>query len=260
MSIVTLTTDWGLKDHYLAAVKGSFMSKIPDINIVDITHELNAFDIISASFVIKNAYKHFPEKTIHIIGVNTDATSENPHLLVYHKGHYFIGTDNGIFSLIFESLPDKIIQLDYIQNKELLTFSTREFFVNTAIKILNNTPIEKMGELKNGFIEKTLMKPIIINNMIKGNIIYIDRFENVITNIHIEMFKEYVQNKAFSISFRSSSYEITEISHSYNNVEPGDKLAIFGSTGYLEIAISQGKASSLLGLGVNDSINIIIEE
>ena len=112
MAIITLTTDWGEKDYYIGTVKGSILSLMPNVTIVDISHKINHFDIEPASFVIKNCYKSFPKGTIHIIGVNSEASIETPHVLICYQGYYFIGADNGIFSLIFDEKPEKIILAD----------------------------------------------------------------------------------------------------------------------------------------------------
>jgi len=260
MKIITLTSDWGLKDHYLAVVKGTIIMQIPDARIVDITHSIAAFDIISASFIIKNSFASFPDGTIHIVGVNTEATLKNPHVVALYRKHYFIGTDNGIFSLIFDEPADKIIEIDIHQDSDYFTFPTRDIFVKVAAHIVNKGEIDSLGDIRTELNEKKFISPVVVNNVIKGNVLYIDRYENVITNIKQELFRNATRGKKFSINFRSSSYEITKISNSYNDVEPGEKLAIFSTTDFLEIAINQGKASSLLGLSPSDSINVFIED
>lgn len=260
MQIITLTSDWGLKDHYLAAVKGTIITQIPDASIIDVTHSIAAFDIISASFILKNSFSCFPEGTIHIIGVNTEATLKKSHIVALYKKHFFIGTDNGIFSLIFDEPADKIIEIDIYQDSDYFTFPSRDIFVKVAAHIVGKGEIDSLGIIKKELNEKKFISPVVVNNVIKGNVLYIDRYENVITNISQELFRDATKGKKYSINFRSSSYEINKISNSYSDVEPGEKLAIFSTTDYLEIAINQGKASSLLGLNPSDSINVFIEE
>ncbi len=260
MPIITLTSDWGLKDHYLAVVKGSIMRQIPDAQIVDITHALEAYDIISASFVVRNSYTFFPEGTVHIVGINTEATLEHVHVAIKYNGHFFIGTDNGIFSLIFNDAPQDIVEIDMHQDSNYFTFSTRDIFVKAAVHILKNKNLQDLGTPKAKLIEKELIKPVYVNGIIKGNVIYVDRYENVITNLEYNLFREYVKKKPFEIKFRGSTYVISKISTSYSDVEEGDMLALFSTTGYLEIAINRGKAASLLGLHINDSVSVIIEE
>jgi len=259
MAIITLTTDWGLKDHYSGAVKGALLSLIPDVIIIDITHDIPTFDIEPASFVIRNCYNNFPKGTIHIIGINTEASIETPHIVALYDGHYFVGADNGIFSLIFREKPEKIIELNIPQDSDYFTFSTRDVFIKAACLILKGENLEKLGFEKNTLNELIQLKPVLETNAIKGNVIYIDSYENVITNITEELFREIGKGKHFTISSRSG-YEIDKISHAYKDVDPGEKLALFGSSGYLEIAINMGNASSLLGLKMKDSVRIDFEE
>jgi S-adenosylmethionine hydrolase len=259
MAIITLTTDWGLKDHYSGAVKGALLSLIPDITIVDITHEIPTFDIEPASFVIRNCYQNFPKGTIHIIGINTEASIETPHIIALYNGHYFIGADNGIFSLIFREKPEKIIELNITQDSDYFTFSTRDVFIKAACLILKGEKLETLGFEKTTLNELIQLKPVLENNAIKGNVIYIDSYENVITNISEELFREIGKGKRFTISSRSGC-QIDKISHAYKDVDPGEKLALFGSSGYLEIAINMGNASSLLGLKMKDSVRIDFED
>ena len=136
MPIITLTTDLGLKDHYVASVKGAILSQIPDINIVDITHNIDAFNISQTAYVIRNCYKNFPAGSIHILGVDAELSIDNSHLAVFAGGHYFIGTDNGTFSLLFDELKaEKIVQLNISQNTDSLTFPIKDVFVVAACHI-----------------------------------------------------------------------------------------------------------------------------
>src|SRR5512133_2364165 len=100
MAIITLTSDWGLRDHYTGSVKGAILRQLPDAVIVDISHSIQPHNLNQAAFIVRNSYRNFPEGTIHIIGVIEEASIESPHTLVVHDGHYFIGADNGIFSMI----------------------------------------------------------------------------------------------------------------------------------------------------------------
>ncbi|OQA00076.1 MAG: Adenosyl-chloride synthase [Bacteroidetes bacterium ADurb.Bin408] len=260
MRIITLTSDWGLRDHYLGAVKGTILTLIPDARIIDITHNITPYDIISASFVLKNAFLSFPEGTVHIVGINTEASLQNAHIVALYKKHYFIGTDNGIFSLIFEQSADKIVEIDIHQDSDFFTFPTRDVFVKVAAHIFEKGEIDSLGNVKKSLNEKYFISPVTVNNVIKGNVLYIDSYGNVITNISLDLFKSFTKGKHFSINFRGSNYEIQKISQSYNDVEQGEKLAIFSTTGLLEIALNQGQASSLLGLHPNDNVNVVIEE
>jgi len=258
MAIITLTSDWGLKDHYLGAVKGAIYRLLPGVQVVDICHDIPAFDLNQAAFIIRNFYKNYPEGSIHILGINSEASIENPHTLVVHDGHYFIGADNGIFSLIFDELPEKIIDLDIIQDTDYFTFPSRDVFVKVACHIAEGKPIEELGHPKKTLVQRLSFKPIIDGNLIKGKVIYIDNYENVFTNITEPFFRSVVKGKKFAILFRSATYRINELSKSYKDVVDGEMLALFSSSGHLEIAINQGKASSLLGLKIDQPVLVEI--
>ncbi len=254
MSIITLTSDWGIKDHYIAAIKGSILSQLHDANIVDISHNIPPFDIEQASFILKNCYRYFPKGTIHIIGVNSIASPDTPHIVVQNEGSYFIGADNGFFSLLFDKKPNKIVEIDIIQDSDYFTFSSRDVFVKAACILAKGGKIGDLGEKKDTLTQKMLFKPVVDKNIIKGIVIYTDVYENAITNITESLFNEVVKNNSFIISFRG--YDIDTIRKSYHDVPQGEILALFGSGGHLEIAMNQGNASSLLGLHFKDTVMI----
>lgn len=258
MAIITLTSDWGLRDHYVGSVKGAIYSQYPEAVVVDITHDIPVFDLEPASFVIRNTYKNFPKGSIHIIAINSEATLESPHTAVLYDDHYFIGADNGIFSLIFDKPPEKIIELNIIQDSDYFTFPTRHVFVKAACLLAKGEPIESLGEVRNSLNTLIHIAAVSDKDSIKGSVIYIDGYDNVITNITESLFSEVGKGRPYTISFRG--YDIHSMSKSYKDVEPGEKLALFGSSGNLEIAINQGNAGGLLGLRLKDSVRIDFEE
>ncbi len=254
MPIITLTSDWGLKDHYLAVVKATIYSQLPDVNIVDISHIIPQYDIVQASFILKNAYSYFPKGSIHIIGINTVASIETPHVGIYADGHYFIGADNGIFSLIFDKKPEKIIELEITQDTDYFTFSTKDVFAKAACYIAKGGKLEDLGNVKDHLLVRNSLNPIINKNSISGNIVYVDVYENVITNISEADFKKVQKGRAFQIEVRKNI--ITKLSKSYHDVPEGELLALFGSNGTLQIALNTNKAKSLLGFNYGDVITI----
>ncbi len=261
MAIITLTTDWGSKDHYLAGVKGSLLKAIPNANIIDISHEIPPFDTYQASFVIRNCYKSFPANTIHIIGVNSESSIETPHVVLRYDNQYFIGSDNGIFSLIFDDEPSKIIEIDIIQDTDKFTFSTKDVFVKVAQHLADGKLIDDLGFPKDSLKKLMSFEPVIENidegeTAIIGKVIYLDRYENAIVNIRHELFESTGKGRPFTISFNSFSNAITKISTSYGDVAVSDMLALFDSNNLLEIAINQGNAGSLLGLKIDTKVRV----
>ena len=258
MPIITLTSDWGLKDHYLGSVKGKILASNQDVNIVDISHQITPFNIEHAAFVIKNSYRNFPDNSIHIIGVNTEESDKYSHVVVYHNKHYFIGTDNGIFSMIFDDQPEKVFELSIPQDTDFFTFSARDRFVKAALHLVKGDPIEELGNPMKKIQTKMLFKPAVEKSLIKGMVIHIDAYENLITNITKDLFDKVGKGKKFAIQLRG--VKIRTIDESYLDVPTGETVAVFGSNGHLEIAINQGNASSLLGISINDAIRIEFAE
>ncbi|MCK4679155.1 MAG: SAM-dependent chlorinase/fluorinase [Bacteroidales bacterium] len=256
MPIITLISDWGCKDPYLASVKGTILKQLPETVIVDISHDIPPFDINQASFILKNSYKAFPPKTIHIIAINSEASIETPHTVVEYDEHFFIGADNGIFPLVMDGEPTKIVELEIFQDSDYFTFSSRDVFVKAAIHIANTGKPEDLGTIKTKLNERISFKPVVEENIIRGKVIYIDSFENLITNITEKQFNKIRNGKKFEITFRTPGYVINTICDSYSDVPAGEMLAIFGSTGFLEIAMNKGNASSLLGMDLDEIVRV----
>jgi len=260
MAIITLTTDLGLRDYYVASVKAAIFKETPDINIVDITHDIPSFDLQKTAFVIKNCYTDFPENTIHIIGVNSESDLEIPHVAIQYNGHYFIGADNGIFSLMFDTAPEKVVELTISQDTDRVTFPTKDVFVKAACHIARGGTLEVIGKPRKELAVKTMFRAVSENNIIKGMAIYIDHYGNIITNITESLFKSFGKGRRFTIFFRSEEYEIKTINDSYCSVQEGERVALFSSTGYIEIAINKGDASRLFGVNQGDIIRIEFDD
>ena len=259
MAIITLTSDWGLKDHYLASVKGALLGRMPDAIIVDITHLIPPFDIGQASFILRNCWKSFPKGTVHIVGINTEASLQTPHVAIAMEGHYFIGADNGIFGLIFDRQPDAIVELEIPQDGSTFTFSTRDVFVKAAVHLARGKDIEELGESRQTLNVKEHFNPVINEQGISGKIIYIDRYENVFTNISKELFLKVAANRKITIELGYTRYKLTRISEAYGDVPEGEILALFSSTGLLQIAINKGNAAGLLGLSLDQAVRIVFQ-
>ena len=270
MQIVTLTTDLGLADHYVASLKGQLLSKAPDIKLIDVSHLVKPFNIAEASYYVNSIIRDFPEGTIHFIGVdaipviNIDTPKLNMYPIVMKlKGQYFVGLDNGFFSL----LPDfheaeEIVVIDDFSSKTALRYPIKYIYIPTIVSILSGKPLKDLGEKIDTVRRAFITQAITENNLIKGSVIHTDHYGNVIVNITESLFKQIGKGEAFTIYFRQSKYFIERISDNYNEVPVGEKLALFNDSGFLEIAINKGikgnggGASSLLGLKVSDIVRI----
>ena len=256
MAIITLTSDWGIKDHYVAMVKGAILSRMPGVVVVDITHSILPYHLNNASFVLKNTFGSFPKNTIHIVDIASDATIEMPHVVVVYDGYYFIGTDNGIFSLIFDHAPDDIYEIDMVQDTDSFTFSAHGLFIKVAEHIANGKPLDEIGPKREKLTHRISLNPVTSEDLIKGHVIYIDSYENVFTNITRKMFNQVGKKRKFSITFGASRFQVETISQSYKDVSEGEILALFSTTGHLEIAVGMGNAAGLLGLKPDDSVRV----
>jgi len=259
MGIITLTTDLGHKDFYQAALKGSIISLYPTVRLVDISHDIAPFNIQQAAFVLKNAYKYFPKDTVHLIGIDSVFNKDTRYLAVKHKGHYFVGADNGIFSLLFEDVPEKAVELNIMQDLKFLHFPLTDIFAKAATHLAKGGTMEDIGDPVESLVKRVIIQPIIDGNTIRGSVIYIDSFQNVITNINKELFNQIQKNRDFELFFRRNE-SIKHLSWHYNEVPEGEKLCLFGISNHLEIAINKGNASGLLGLQVGDIIRIEFKE
>tara|TARA_B100001287_G_scaffold144361_1_gene121404 strand:- start:6948 stop:7742 length:795 start_codon:yes stop_codon:yes gene_type:complete len=259
--LITLTSDMGLKDYYVASVKGAIYSQLPEVNIVDISHDIPPFDIIHASFVIKNTFKQFPKNSVHIIGIDAETNEEVKHIIVKNHDQYFIGADNGIFSLIFDKQPDGAWEI--VNNNTIdFAFPTKDIFVPVACHLARGGLPALVGKPIDKIKTKQFFRPILDNNSIKGMVCYIDKYGNLMTNITKQVFKEVGKNRSFKIYLTKSEYSIQKIHHRYNEVPEGERIALFGSSGFLEIAINKGVkgsgggASQLFGISINDIISL----
>jgi S-adenosylmethionine hydrolase len=250
MAIITLTSDLGLKDHYVGAIKGSIYSRLPGAVIVDISHQIPTYNIQDAAYIVRNAYPDFPKGSVHIIGIKAEFTSSTSHVIVLSDGHYFIGADNGIFSLLLDSPIDKIIELP--ENSS--TFPTRDIFASAAAKLAGGTPMEQLGKPKEYLLERMPFRAASMGDTIRGTVEYIDSYGNVMCNISRTLFRQVGKDREFRIEF--ARYEIVRISKTYNDVPEGEILALFNAADQLEIAMNSDRANSMLGLKLNDSISI----
>ncbi|MFC2111661.1 S-adenosyl-l-methionine hydroxide adenosyltransferase family protein [Bacteroidota bacterium] len=258
MSIVTLTTDWNTDDYYTGSLKGKILSQCSQIQIIDISHQVPAFNISHAAFILRNSYHNFPPGSIHIIGVNTEGGEDIPFLLVEYKKHYFIGADNGIFGLMFSEDPDRIIALN--SPNEIQSFTSFNVFADTACKLASGEKPESLGKPAKEYKERIPIRAAIDKNVLSGSVIYIDSFRNAITNISRELFDRVGEGREFEIFVQSNHYVIKKINQYYNETAAGEILALFNSVGLLEIAMNSGNAADLLGLSTSSSIRVKFAE
>lgn len=263
MPIITLTTDFGNKDPFVASVKGRIYKELEEVVIVDISHEVEPFDIGEGAFIVKNSYKDFPEGTIHIVGVDDIITPQKKPIAAFIDDHYFIASDNGILSLISaEITPHEIVEINIPQLQVDSIFPTRDVFVPIACHLARGGKLSVVGNRMKQFNELYRLKAVVKDDKtIIGTVIYIDNYGNAITNISQKFFDKIGKMRDFVVRYRNN--EFTTIYNNYREIvkdfdkemdDMGKGMAIFGSSGFLEISMykgnpnTSGAASSLYGL------------
>ena len=272
MSIITLTTDFGHKDYFVGALKGKILSEHKEAVIVDISHEIDLFNTLEASYCIEAAYHNFPKGTIHIIGVDSERVGDTQHIAMQWDDHYFICADNGILNtLIQKKIPQKIVAIT-IHDRLNIDASDMDVFVAVACHIARGGLLNVIGKEIQSLKPVSVLTSSITDDLseIKGQIVYIDSFGNCVTNISQKQFNDTVRGRKFEIIIKNK--KITRLHKSYSDFPvsdtkqlkdlEGDFLALFNENGYLEIAIYKsnpktvGSAATLLGLHFRDSISV----
>ncbi len=270
MSIITLTTDYGLKDHFVGALKGKLLSEFREVTIIDISHDIDAFNVAEAAYIVGSAYSSFPKGTVHLIGVDIELNAENQHIAVQWNDQYFVSADNGILSmLIHKIVPQKLVAIN-IHDRLPNDATDLDVFVKVACHLAKGGLLNVIGKEIKAIKEVNELQAIVQENHIKGYVIYIDHLGNAVTNISKKMFLEMGKARPYEIKFKNKTiktilpkYSDIGISEKYPlKYYEGEKLAIFNEAGFLEIAIFRsnpdtvGSASSLLGLSYRDVVSI----
>lgn len=252
MSFITLTTDFGELDYYVPSFKGAIVRACPSVKLMDISHNIPPFNINIAAYIVKNSFESFPEKSLHIIRVGEKNHPDQRLLAVTYRGHYFVAPDNGVLSMIFEESPTIVVAI----NKEMVSHGNIDEYYLRAIKnFVFKGNISEIGYGTTDYVEKHLFNSTLYQNKINGVIMHIDNYGNAITNVTKADFVRVGNGKPFVIYYRIKEY-FDIVLDDYSFVEEGDKVAIFNSKGFLEIAINEGNASELLGLGLGDTVQI----
>lgn len=254
MRIITLTTDLGVKDYYVASLKGKIYGSCPDVKIVDITHYVSPFQIQKAAYLINGCYADFPDGTIHVIGVQSEPIIDINHpeknrlpSILKFKNQYFISNDNGFFSLIVkEEIPQGFWKLDEaFSNPKTLKDATKYLLVEAAINLCQQVDISTFAIPSETYKKMIPVRAVLTENEINGEITHIDVFGNIVTNITQSDFNRFGIGTRFIIRIgRSDSQQIDHISGTYSDAEEGELVALFNLNGFLEIAINMGTSES----------------
>lgn len=238
--IITLTTDFGTKDHYAGAVKGVILGINPGAVIVDITHEIEDYGIMEAAFRLTAFYSYFPRGTVHVVVVDPGVGGERKALALEAEGYFFVGPDNGVFSMIYEKNPDAVVyeitNPDFMLPEVSRTFHGRDIFAPAAAHISTGVEPGQMGDIVTSPVRLQMPTPKQTAEGIIGEVVYSDSFGNLVTNIEGALLR-----KDSRIYFGDTF--IGGLSSAYSDAAPGEILALVGSSGFLEISISHASAA-----------------
>lgn len=251
MQLITLTTDLGKDDYFVALLKAEIFSTIGNaVQFIDVSHSVDSQDIQQAAFFINTTYQKFPKGSIHIACVYSYYSS-NYEIIAFKKNeHFFIGPNNGVFSLLFPDLEEQDVYSIHLDTKEV-----NKIIAHGVACIKNNLFPEEIGSPVASFNTKLALQAVTTNSNIRATIIHIDHFENLVLNVSKDLFDKQRKGRRFEIFYKQHD-PINKISAHYGDVPVGDTLCLFNSANLLEIAINMGKASSLLSLNKNETVQI----
>jgi S-adenosyl-L-methionine hydrolase (adenosine-forming) len=246
--ILTLTTDFGLSDHYAGVMKGVILGICPRARIVDIGHHVNAFDIAEGSYLIAQAYRYFPPKTVHVVVVDPGVGTARRPILMEAAGQYFVAPDNGVLSMIYNREPHKIRLISagrYFRKPVSDTFHGRDIFAPVAAHVAAGVQPPRIGKLIDNYLRPPSQAPRRTGKRTwTGSILHIDRFGNVVTSFHMDDFGN-LELRNFEMVL--GPHRISVMAHNYNECGPGELFLIAGSSGYIEVSVGQGSAAKVIG-------------
>ena len=255
MAIITFMSDFGHRDPYVAVVKAKISALNHNATIFDVSHEIEKYNIAHAAFVISSVYKDFPKGTVHILGVNSLNKKNDKFIAAKIDDHYFVGADNGLFSLITSKAPVSIVDINH--QKVFTTFPERDLFAKAAVYLANEKNIYDLGPQLNEVNRLINRELHFVDDRINGNVIHVDSYGNLITNIDKATFDKIAAGRNFSVNIARE--HINRISNNYAEVEEGDCAVVFNSLGLLEVAINKGNAAQLLGVRYDGVISVKFE-
>lgn len=257
---LTLTTDFGTKDAYVAAMKGVALGICPDARLVDVSHEIAPQDVMEAAFVLREAAPHFPDGAVHLVVVDPGVGTERRAVALRRGAHFFVGPDNGVFPLVLDgAAPDEAVVLDrpalWRSAEPSTTFHGRDIFAPAAAHLAAGRPLSALGSPAGALAPLRWAQPIADEEGIQGWTVHIDHFGNCITNISRALLE--ARRPARALRCFVGSTVLRAIHPTYDAVAEGEPLLLFGSGGYLEVAVNAGNAAQLLGIRKGEAVNLV---
>jgi S-adenosyl-L-methionine hydrolase (adenosine-forming) len=262
--IITLTTDFGLNDHFIGTIKGVILSIVPNVDIVDICHSVQAFDVLDGALTIAQSYSYFPAGTVHMVVVDPGVGTARRPIMVTSERHHFVAPDNGVLSLVYgreERLHIRHVTADHYYLQPVSnTFHGRDIFAPVTAWLAKGVDPEKFGDEISDFVRFNAPKPKSVDgNTLRGVVLKVDRFGNLVTNITPQDVPALFASEPARFKILVGTHVITEIHSNYSEGAPGGVFGIVGSMGYLEIAVDRGSAAKVVGTGKGSEVTISVE-
>lgn len=258
-SVITIISDYGLGSPYGAALIGKGLTILPQNRIIELSHQINPFDLVQTAFLLKSVYRNFPPGTCHLIGVDASIGLHKRVLWATQNEHHFIAADNGIFSLLFDEPIQELyaVKQEFLNNYDL--FPEKNIFLPLIAAFLKEKSVQSFAAKSELSKELQSMNAVFDGHSLGGAVMYVDAYQNAITNIHRDVFEASAKNRPFRLYYWSKHF-IDKISKNFNEADAGDDILIFNENGYLIIAMNRGKGAQLLGLKPGSKIVINFED
>lgn len=260
-NVITLTTDFGLRDYYVSAMKAVMLGIAPEVRLIDVSHDIPSQDIMAGSWVLKNSAMLFPSKTVHAVVIDPGVGTNRHPIALQVEDQYFVGPDNGIFSLLTADRKYTAVHLnrqEYLRESPSNTFHGRDIFAPAAAHLSRGVPLEELGEPLNDLVSYRWMQPIADRDGVQGTVIHIDKFGNLITNIPESLIQELLVGRRVKIYV--GNVILGDISDTFGDVTEGEPVAYIGSAGMLEVGINMGDAEEMLGVQKGAQISIVLQK
>jgi len=263
--IITLTTDFGLNDHFVGTMKGVILAIEPEAEIIDICHSVQAFDVLDGALAIAQSYSYFPSGTVHMVIVDPGVGTARRPIIVTSERHHFVAPDNGVLSLIYQK--EERLSVRHVTGEHYFlqpvsnTFHARDVFSPVAAYLAKGVDPLKFGEEVTDFVRFSAPKPKAVNeSTLRGVVLKVDRFGNLITNITPQDAPMLFTENPATFKIVVGKREVTQVKEAYAMGAPGEVFGILGSMGYLEIAANRGAAAQIIGVGKGTDVNIVLGE
>jgi S-adenosylmethionine hydrolase len=258
-AIITLTTDYGTNDHLVGTLKGVILKINPEATIVDITHHVTPYDLLDGALAIGSAFAYFPPRTIHLVVIDPGVGTDRRPILATADNQYFIAPDNGVLSLVYESDPNVVVRHASAEHYYLQpvskTFHGRDVFAPVAAWLSKGWQTSAMGEEIQDYKRFGLPKPKATDGVVKGVVMRVDSFGNLVTNFRQEDLPEEAR-QAGKVNFQIGSHSVSRLVDTFALGNAGEPIAYFGSSGYIEVAVNKGNAAKTLGLGRGAAVTL----